>query len=734
MFKRLQLLTLLVFALFFIVLPAHAQTLPPSRPVLFVHGWCGSPYDWAPLFNPLSQTLPNSMYSNQAVYLVQYNSVTNTISFWTESDPSAGSNTTLTSISEDAIPSDARFFAIQLIDPNPSSTDPTDPTNVAAISILNKAYEISQVVKNIKQITQAQQVNILSHSMGGLDARAYVENMASAGACYDYSNSTPDYSAATCTPGAGLAAWAGDVANIITLDTPNTGSPLADSKLRSLVGIDGYQCEAATTTNSIEITPASTLLEALNYSGTELADTSPHTLGTPVQAIEDYISNETKSWTGLSGYSDDIVQLPSQSITENIPAADTTATLADLPFPYLSATITSNSGCTVSVLGIKEPLMHFLSCLGTLEPTQEAIENRLIGDSVPWISSWSVTPTTQTLGGNFTIGYNATDLSSYTLTRAELWRAPDVNGAPGTWNEVDSPQTLSGNGPTQITFTDTPPAAGTYWYGTHLYDSGGNEAVQFPPAQVTVTSTVAATPAFSPAAGTYTTTQSVTISDTTSGATIYYTTNATTPTTNSTKYTAAIPVSSTETIEAIAVASGYTSSAVATASYTITPIAATPTFSPAAGAYTTKQTVTIADTTSGATIYYTTNGTTPTTSSTRYTAAISVSSTETIEAIAVASGYTSSAVATASYTITPIAATPTFSPAAGTYFKKQSLTISDTTSGATIYYTTKGTTPTTSSTKYTGAISVSSTETIKAIGVATGYTNSAVAVAKYTIF
>jgi N-acetylneuraminic acid mutarotase len=78
---------------------------------------------------------------------------------------------------------------------------------------------------------------------------------------------------------------------------------------------------------------------------------------------------------------------------------------------------------------------------------------------------------------------------------------------------------------------------------------------------------------------------------------------------------------------------------------------ATPFFSPVAGTYTSAQSVAIKDATAGATIYYTTNGDTPTIYSTVYSTAIAVSSTETLQAIATASGYSTSDVATATYTI-----------------------------------------------------------------------------------
>jgi glucosylceramidase len=92
--------------------------------------------------------------------------------------------------------------------------------------------------------------------------------------------------------------------------------------------------------------------------------------------------------------------------------------------------------------------------------------------------------------------------------------------------------------------------------------------------------------------------------------------------------------------------------------------AATPAFWPLPGSYSQTQagqTVTLTDSSSGATIYYTTDGTTPTTSSTKYSGAITVTSTTTLEAIAVAQGYSQSATATGTYMLTPPGSGPTVS-------------------------------------------------------------------------
>ncbi len=235
-----------------------------------------------------------------------------------------------------------------------------------------------------------------------------------------------------------------------------------------------------------------------------------------------------------------------------------------------------------------------------------------------------------------------------------------------------------------------------------------------------------ATPVILPASGTYTYIPTLTIEDATPGVAIYYTTDGqVVPTVSS------APVFSFDTADGFAKRDGHcdgsesnrklgpkrNGDSPATRSIFSKP-APTPVVTPAAGGYTAAQSVTITDSAPGATIYYTTDGSIPTTASTPYTGTpIVVGSSETLNAVAISQsyGYGYSAVGGGAYTIL---VQPTFSVAAGTYTTTQQVTLADTTVGASIYYTTTGTTPTTSSTLYTGSISVSSTETITAIAVA----------------
>jgi beta-glucanase (GH16 family) len=167
---------------------------------------------------------------------------------------------------------------------------------------------------------------------------------------------------------------------------------------------------------------------------------------------------------------------------------------------------------------------------------------------------------------------------------------------------------------------------------------------------------------------------------------------------------------------------------------TVTPVqqpAAAPVISPSAGSYTSSQSVTITDATTGATIYYTTNGTTPSTSSTQYSGAFTVSATETVEAIATAPNYTTSSVTSATFTISaPLqaAATPAITTSStDTQNGAVIVTLADSTAGAAIYYTTDGSTPTSSSIQYLAPFLVDTNITVNAIAVASGFTNSPVA-------
>jgi len=166
---------------------------------------------------------------------------------------------------------------------------------------------------------------------------------------------------------------------------------------------------------------------------------------------------------------------------------------------------------------------------------------------------------------------------------------------------------------------------------------------------------------------------------------------------------------------------------------------AAPSFSPGGGTYTSAQNVTISSATSGASIRYTTDGSTPSeTAGTIYSGAVNISSTKTLKAIAYESGDTDSSITSATYTIgtppPPQVATTIFSPGNGTYTSAQAVTISDSTSSASIRYTADGSTPSeTAGTLYSGSVSIAATTTLKAIAYKSGDTDSSIASATYTI-
>jgi len=258
-------------------------------------------------------------------------------------------------------------------------------------------------------------------------------------------------------------------------------------------------------------------------------------------------------------------------------------------------------------------------------------------------------------------------------------------------------------------------------------------------ATYTVTGTVA-TPTFSIGTATYNTTQSITITSATPVASIYYTTNGTVPTCGtSTLYTAPVSITQTTTLQAIACKATWTDSIVASAVYTLQPL--TPVFSVLSGTYTAAQTITISSGTAGTNFRYTTDGiTTPTcaTGTAGSSVVVPLNTTMTIKAVACLAGWADSVVANAGYTVTGTVATPTFTPAAGTYNTSTFVSLSSTTTGANMVYTTDGiTNPTCTGVGFAynaaSPISVAQTTTIKAIACKATWADSLVATAVITL-
>lgn len=157
-----------------------------------------------------------------------------------------------------------------------------------------------------------------------------------------------------------------------------------------------------------------------------------------------------------------------------------------------------------------------------------------------------------------------------------------------------------------------------------------------------------------PTSGTYTSAQTVTISESIPGAAIYYWASGIVSTNGFVPYTGPIALTEggVETVQAYATENGYLQTNTVSETYTLNlPAEATPTISLPAGYYAGPQTVTISDSDGSASIYYTTNGTTPNVNSSLYSGPITVANSETLVARAISSGHSYSATTAAQYVV-----------------------------------------------------------------------------------
>ncbi len=181
--------------------------------------------------------------------------------------------------------------------------------------------------------------------------------------------------------------------------------------------------------------------------------------------------------------------------------------------------------------------------------------------------------------------------------------------------------------------------------------------------------------------------------------------------------------------------SGDSSFSVSNAGILADVIPAAPAFSPAEGSYIGSVQVSMSSS-AGATIYYTMDGSLPTTSSPVYTGPIELTMPGTmVRAIAGPNGQGTTVISQsyAWYYVLAQTPTPVISPDPGTYPAGQTVTITDAIPTATIRYTTDGSTPTTQSNWYHGRIVLTGTETIRAIAISTGAHASEVASGNYSI-
>ena len=162
--------------------------------------------------------------------------------------------------------------------------------------------------------------------------------------------------------------------------------------------------------------------------------------------------------------------------------------------------------------------------------------------------------------------------------------------------------------------------------------------------------------------------------------------------------------------------------------------AATPTITPNGSNAQDAVQVEVASGTTGAALYYTKDGTEPTTNSPRYSQPFTLTNSATVKAKAFAEGLNPSRVASAKFTVTGTPPPPpTITPNGGDYPDKVLVTLDSGTAGATIRYTVDKTDPTINSPRYSQPFMLTNSATVKARAFVDSSNPSPVASAAFTV-
>ena len=366
---------------------------------------------------------------------------------------------------------------------------------------------------------------------------------------------------------------------------------------------------------------------------------------------------------------------------------------------------------------------------------------------------------TYTALGNYIITLIATNSAgSSTLTQNNYINvfngtAPNVNATPdnGIYNKTqtvsltsDQPDaviyyTTNGSNPTdsnnnnRVPYSNPIPINNSTVINFAAVNNGGVWSSRYNKNYIIDTSIPTVTA--SPIGGNYGSSQTVKLtgSDADTNTTVYYTTDGTDPKTSSTSkiYTVPITINTTTTLRYIAVDEASNWSTAQTETYTIDTVNPTANVNIKTGLYNKTQNVTLSMSETG-NIYYTLNGDTPTATCNKYTGPISITNTTTLKYLAIDLAGNISPVYTETYTIDKKAATVTANTNSGLYNTNKVVKLTMSKNG-TIYYTLNGKTPTTSSSKYTGPITIKATSTLKFFAVDLAGNKSQVYTNTYTI-